>query len=91
MNLLWMETVLLIFGREYWILKVRDYKQFLPIKSRSDQWLEPKSSNPREIWWSKCKFRHNSQAIRQGIEQYARQIIPTETDHQNLEAASWQK
>ena len=64
MNLFWMETVLLLVGREYWILKVRDYKQFLPIKSRSDQWLEPKYSNPREIWWSKFKFRHNSQAIR---------------------------
>ena len=40
MNLLWMETALLLYAdkaQNQEILKVRDYKMFLPVTSKSDQ------------------------------------------------------
>ena len=40
MNLLWMETALLLYAEQAQnqeILKVRDYKEFLPVTSKSDQ------------------------------------------------------
>ena len=53
--LLWMETALHIDAENtpnQEILRVGDYKQFLPIMPRSDQWLELK--------WLKYKYHHNN-------------------------------
>ena len=98
MNLLWMETVLLLFGRENWILKVRDYKQFLTDQVKI--WPVTGTEVFKSVGNLVIEIQVPSQQpgnskswvrISQGIEQHARQIISTETDHQNLEAASWQE
>ena len=91
MNLFWKETVLLLEAentQNQASLKVRNYKQFLPMMSRSDQWPEAKYSNLYELWWLKYMYRHNNREIRNW--KCARQFNPTETDHQHSEAASSQ-
>ena len=101
MNLLWMETALLFYAEKAQnqeILKVRYYNNFLPVTSKSDQLLDLNTSIMQELWWLKCKRRHNNQEILslgcgnyEEFEQYARQYISPETDHQYLEAASTQQ
>ena len=77
MNLFWKETVLLLEAENTQnqdTLKVRNYKQFLPMMSRSDQWPESKYSNLYELWWLKYMYRHNNRKFE--IENAHDNLIP---------------
>ena len=73
------------------ILKVRDHKQFLPIMSTSDQRLELKYSNLQELLVIEVQVQSkqpgNSKSwvrISREVQPHTRQVIPTETNHQQL-------